>query len=1421
MRSKILNYLNNQNKKVRRKLRKHRKAWIVVPLVTLSIVGGATATSAIVSARSANPLELYSTFLKHKPKLAHFAILHSRGQVVSGNYAGQKGIHKDSVYESFELHNHSFQFPLKRNHKPIIVKWTNAIDYNGQKLNAYLRLNPNSYKGYDPAYRPDRKFWQRNPCVNVGKDFYDGLTYQGITRMDAKFWFTDSHDNIKSIPNSLMAFDSLNGERWSGRPGDNAPYLDGHSGRSKGNMGDTGEFTNYETDLDDPGIITSRPPRDLDKSNIASYFSSLFHSKVNGGLYNHGFFDTNRGFRAAESGKNPSFFKNSILYLAKNSPYQDFRFGSGIGGAWWKLSAHDFNTSTKLQKQTEQGSHKDSGYHKYMQTNPGHFSYTINGQVPSSGNHYWLYDPVPKDAHDPKATVNGIPSNLLTQKGRYIHLDLNKSQINKLSNKKFTIKVNAKADNTKTTKKFTNGVRVREDNHKPIDRYASNIIKGHKSKPKPKGPQTPTPITKTTNQQNLTHPGESYSYTITGKIPKWKYHNTAHWTRDWYPGSPGFEWGGHYYPGTPGHYGPRYIDYYYNAYPNDHYIMTDDLPSYVSIKGIDSDGMPVVHNGNHVAMKLNPSNMEAYSGRNYKITIHVKADKLPGLTGNNDHGTDGSSISGPNKWLNWYNQAHADEQLYTKDHDYRHYNEHSHKVRNRIRRIKYHVYHYDYDHDQNGKGKGYNIPKKEMPGHDDHSLDHNINKVDLGDYDDGGDNDQFKGHFKRNDILKQYTKVGYEGSHVPISILRNRHNNYTDENGKTQHGLYKFGYDEHAKTVYPVLGGFDNTSHSSKESGHILPMSSRPDADESRSFHKSGDNDNGSADPNAKNYGNDTDASFTMDFYKPYIVPRAKTTKLGRFIVDTDKKNAGDKGLPFRLDIQTLDYVHNFPDDFKGDLIHVHITDPKSGTTLYDNEVPMSDTRIFSPHHQGKKHKGTRLVEFKDRLNTKTLNLPKGAKVPLHVDVGYVDPSQAQLDGEATDSHAWIASQHNMIGSGRDHHSEDHDDKAFDNGQKSVFTEPERTIKYFTQPKTNKPRTQFERMEIDQDHTQPATLKTGYGIRNDMRMKYTGLIGDDSHGTQWADGDASTGSGYRKQAHNGTTTDFVFPRSWTKQDNDIKYGHKVPYGDDSIADLSNNTHAMYHDFDDSHKEAAYHDFAEKGHDAYDKADTVDRMRHADEDFSGLQKFNDGDLPDDLDTLNDMSNSNKAEDIDHAFDHYKGGIYNEHLKAGTYRTDFKFYPRASVRGNGDIKLNRGADDPLASNIWHKDIGASMINDLDGQDVDRMFTPYWLPLGYYNTVFEKAETSNGGNDGDPIGIRLAGNYFNFENDRSDKAVAHMMLADQSKSEGLNSKGHGSDELAIQPVLSGHKKFGKLEYAQKPFGFTQFDMNWLTNGDSNQAK
>jgi hypothetical protein len=153
------------------------------------------------------------------------------------------------------------------------------------------------------------------------------------------------------------------------------------------------------------------------------------------------------------------------------------------------------------------------------------------------------------------------------------------------------------------------------------------------------------------------------------------------------------------------------------------YIISDQVPKDLSITGVDVEGIyqwsgpdngNEMLNKNYTQVKATVANNKVTvstkdwrgfahsSENNYKITIHVKADKLPQAKNNEDANQNSSDVgfsNDPTKSGYYYidNKAESDQIIYGQT-----FTPPSNKARTKILRFEGTVYHYDYDSKENG-----------------------------------------------------------------------------------------------------------------------------------------------------------------------------------------------------------------------------------------------------------------------------------------------------------------------------------------------------------------------------------------------------------------------------------------------------------------------------------------------------------------------------------------------------------------------------------------------------------------------------------------------------------------------------------------------------------------------------------------------
>ena len=210
----------------------------------------------------------------------------------------------------------------------------------------------------------------------------------------------------------------------------------------------------------------------------------------------------------------------------------------------------------------------------------------------------------------------------------------------------------------------------------------------YRKKDNPPPPHEDTPK-KAVSKATLHKQGETFDYTISGKVPK----------REWV------------------------FDNGESMYKKDNFTISDQVPKDLSITGVDVEGIyqwsgpdngnemldknytPVkaTVSGNKVTVSTKDWRGFAHSSENnYKIVIHVKADKLPEAKNNEDANQNSSDVgfsNDPTKSGYYYidNKAESDQIIYGQT-----FTPPSNNARTKILRFEGTVYHYDYDSKETG-----------------------------------------------------------------------------------------------------------------------------------------------------------------------------------------------------------------------------------------------------------------------------------------------------------------------------------------------------------------------------------------------------------------------------------------------------------------------------------------------------------------------------------------------------------------------------------------------------------------------------------------------------------------------------------------------------------------------------------------------
>ncbi|TPR12807.1 hypothetical protein DY052_09110 [Apilactobacillus timberlakei] len=592
---------------------------------------------------------------------------------------------------------------------------------------------------------------------------------------------------------------------------------------------------------------------------------------------------------------------------------------------------------------------------------------------------------------------------------------------------------------------------------------------------------------------------------------------------------------------------------------------------------------------------------------------------------------------------------------------------------------------------------------------------------------------------------------------------------------------------------------------------------------------------------------NGDDYEFARNFYFPYIVPRAKLHN-EMIKIDTDK---GKNGLPFQMIMSGESFLYRDFSDYNDAMVNINVFDKYNNAILYNKVVSLSSLLDNSQD-------GIKYTKLTGRLNTNGLNIPKGQKVNVNVQVSITDPNAIQEDHtENDDTFGFIASENALLGNNKGNN---------DNHNNSDNTNTNHSKKHYKQMSytTVDPETyyvgsgQYRHQEtkyvthyhyyevlVNDDEpvhykqmsyttVDPYTYTTGFG-----QYKHQVTINVTHHHYYEVPINASTNdtalndNTFNNQANKtyfkGNQNDYIAPERTIKYDgvsqvrvldeqlkldqernasaktgfgmkNDLKLTYR---GNLNAKQYMNDGTAMNYVFPKSfinntniHYDQDHHDHKLDKENMYnDRLNQVNNYQDSNNSFSDL---------DNLNSFNDDDN-NKVNEISQSV---PSDLQDEHF--GTFMTKYDFYPRIAEYDNGNVDLATNVQEPQSHDDKGTDTGNDTaanffgnqgtqnqaINNRDYRDGgNRFYTPLWLKLGKYNTSFDKVDYSNTDKS------RLGANWLNIDELRPVNMYAHSYLSSNSP----NGRNELQDQLSLQPILAEKQHVN---------GFTQSENHWINN-------
>lgn len=558
--------------------------------------------------------------------------------------------------------------------------------------------------------------------------------------------------------------------------------------------------------------------------------------------------------------------------------------------------------------------------------------------------------------------------------------------------------------------------------------------------------------------------------------------------------------------------------------------------------------------------------------------------------------------------------------------------------------------------------------------------------------------------------------------------------NKTNYDGsKIRDDTYVYGYENDTKNIHADDNIYDNAG------AHFLP------------YVESGSVTLGSNDSS-------DDDDMIDNFYMPYYQTKYQVL-FNLMKIDTNKWK---DGLPFHISQRNQSFLYKDLSQYNdgSETISIYqVLNNGDKVKVYDTTKNFTDMLGQGPHSDYWWNIDGTLSNLVDpstgqKVDNPTNSFQAGKKINFVVEATFNNPHKISIPQSGTkfSTYGFISSDATL------------NNDSFNNNNYAVMNPVERTIAYNGAKQIRELR---EAIRLDQDRT--ANAKTGYGMKNDLKLTYAG----------WNNVNNLNNIDFMNKS---AQLNYVFPQAFASNglDHDADSIQKdrdsgFKNSDSAINyNAYNGTNALNDDLDGSNKGHFLQDRLEQLTN-YQNNDSLTPAIDGNNTKATLDSFNNA-SKDDVNRMNDARNINWDNPV------------NEFTETPiSFTNEYRFYDRIVNFGvnlpNGVVGLGSNAD-PEASNK----VG------FDAQNTDggyRFYTPYWLSLktdsadGNWPTYWERVN-----ND------RFGANWFNINDRRPVTFYGHMYLANNSKSDQ-------GDELSIQPIMTAK---------QIPNGFSQSQIDWL---------
>lgn len=462
--------------------------------------------------------------------------------------------------------------------------------------------------------------------------------------------------------------------------------------------------------------------------------------------------------------------------------------------------------------------------------------------------------------------------------------------------------------------------------------------------------------------------------------------------------------------------------------------------------------------------------------------------------------------------------------------------------------------------------------------------------------------------------------------------------------------------------------------------------------------------------------------------------------------------NSISNGLPFSVIVKGISDTFGSFSDYNGKQVGMKITDQKTGTTVYQGTQSLSSLLTNS-------EKGTKYTQWKGTLDISKIPNVSDYQKSSDKSIKF----KVQLYTSTDDSKSYVF--YNWDDQSFDSSALSSDGNVVAKGYIANNTNIGSSTSRISKPSNVSSDYSFNSVVAPQ-RVNTYLYQTGNNLKSieETWEEYAGLVYQNTPTAKTGYGITSPvhlsyygflSQNQSKYASDGSNVNFGFPSSFVANNSSIAYpsdsqNHKASDGTTMLTDRLKTS-------------------------ASTSATTPSDLTS----LSGYNKLSASDKQ----TISGINGAMPS-----SFNDEKGQMSN---------INYEFYARKASYNTGNVSL-ADTSDPVATNKAGADTSTSTTREAD----NKFYTPYWLKLGTYKTSFFKANTASSGKD------QLGGNWLNLDFSNNLKFYGHMYLS-QTDSNGGSSTSENSDELSIQPIISGKN-------SQSPKGFSANDKAWLKDSE-----